>query len=533
MARPKVFLSSTYLDLRDARDYVGEFLGDQGLDVVRAERGGVFYDPNAPLDQSCYQEIPSCHLFVLLIGGRYGSRSSDSSSAAGKYKSIVAQELSTAVNCGIPILVFVRDEVAVEFSTYMANPKKVRAGMTFVSVDNVQIFDFLGEIYRRKRGNPVYKFREATDITSQLKTHLAGFLADALKSKIEESTDAKVRINGYKLFYHREQRGLSQAALADRVGVKRPLITRLEHVSEKAQGTAFAKVHKGTLQKIEDELGCRGALEIGQADDSLTMYIHHYSLYRHGKRKSGRLVNDALRFRTRALVVDFDGTLTVRPEDDLTTWERLWVEAGYTVNDCAELARKYIKNGKVSPSDHKSWCLETAQKLRDAGLSQQDLIRVAEGIELIPGAREELKEYHRAGINLHMASGSISQIISHALGDETFHLFDEVQANNLSFDEQGVIREIRGTRYDFEGKAEFISNLVEKQDISPLEVLFVGNSLNDIWASNAGARTLCVNPHFTNPNDTRDWTYCIRRMDHFSEIRPYLGWPELLEEKAG
>jgi len=54
--------------------------------------------------------------------------------------------------------------------------------------------------------------------------------------------------------------------------------------------------------------------------------------------------------------------------------------------------------------------------------------------------------------------------------------------------------------------------------LSELDVLFVGNSLNDIYASRSGARTLCVNPHLTNPEIEEHWTYCIPEMRNLKQI---------------
>jgi phosphoglycolate phosphatase-like HAD superfamily hydrolase len=108
------------------------------------------------------------------------------------------------------------------------------------------------------------------------------------------------------------------------------------------------------------------------------------------------------------------------------------------------------------------------------------------------------------------------------LGD-LYDVFDEVHANDLVFDKKGSLRHIRGTAYDFEGKAEFIKGVIGRQEVSPLEVLFVGNSVNDVWASRSGAATLCVNPHFTNPNDVRHWSYCVRSMKDLREILPFVG----------
>jgi phosphoserine phosphatase len=289
----------------------------------------------------------------------------------------------------------------------------------------------------------------------------------------------------------------------------------------------FQSTSREAIEKIEGAMDCSKALSIGQGDDFLSMFIHYYGIYKSGKNGARRAQSEPVPqyeelFPTKSLILDFDGTLTLRSSDDMTSWERLWVSCGYHVNDCAELAQKYVKNGKVSPADHKAWCKDTLTKFREKGFSRRQLDEIAREIKLVPGVEDVLRRLHSEGISLFLTSGSIRDIIRFVLG-ELYDLFDEEHANNFIFDRNELLIDIRGTHYDFEGKAEFIKRVIEKQDVSPLEVLFVGNSLNDVWASNAGARTLCVNPHFTNPNDTRDWTYCIRKMEDFSLILPYLG----------
>jgi hypothetical protein len=55
-----------------------------------------------------------------------------------------------------------------------------------------------------------------------------------------------------------------------------------------------------------------------------------------------------------------------------------------------------------------------------------------------------------------------------------------------------------------------------------MDILFVGNSSNDRWASRSGVPTLCVNPHFTDGNDAKEWLYCIREMDNIMEILQFI-----------
>ncbi|WP_373273093.1 DUF4062 domain-containing protein, partial [Vibrio parahaemolyticus] len=59
------------------------------------------YDPSIPLDESCYKDASSCDILVLIIGGRYGSATSetdsphDSTGFYDRYESVTRKEYET------------------------------------------------------------------------------------------------------------------------------------------------------------------------------------------------------------------------------------------------------------------------------------------------------------------------------------------------------------------------------------------------------------------------------------------------------
>jgi HAD superfamily phosphoserine phosphatase-like hydrolase len=279
----------------------------------------------------------------------------------------------------------------------------------------------------------------------------------------------------------------------------------------------FASCDADAIGILENVLECPGKLSGGQPDDFLTMYMLFYEQYR--GTSTSRFDDDdqmSFPFETKAVVFDFDGTLTARADDE-TTWEKIWVKLGYSINDCSDLHWKY-SNGRFS---HQRWCEITRDNFRGAGFSKKDLLEVARSIKLIDGVRETLDALRNRGIKLYILSGSIRQIINEVLGDLRRY-FDDIKANDIYFDYNGLIKDIRGTRYDFEGKATFLSRVIEENSYAPYDVLFVGNSCNDIFASRSGARTLCVNPRGTEWNNKEHWTYLLRRMDSLEQILKFV-----------
>src|SRR5262245_37239710 len=110
MARPRVFVSSTYYDLKHLRSSLENFVSSLGFDPILSEKGRIAYAPDVPLDESCYREATSADIFVLVVGGRYGSEASARKSNVTKqfydrYNSITRGEYQSAIDRRVPVYV--------------------------------------------------------------------------------------------------------------------------------------------------------------------------------------------------------------------------------------------------------------------------------------------------------------------------------------------------------------------------------------------------------------------------------------------
>ncbi len=172
MATPRVFISSTFYDLKHIRSSLEQFVESLGYEPVLSEKGVIAFDPDLPLDESCYREVRNSDIFVLIIGGRYGSPASAEEAAPSedffdRYASITKREYESAVEREIPIYILVDRAVYTEYETFKRNRGKEY--ITYAHVDSVNVFLLIDEIFNQARNNPLHQFDRHTEIAAWLR----------------------------------------------------------------------------------------------------------------------------------------------------------------------------------------------------------------------------------------------------------------------------------------------------------------------------------------------------------------------------
>lgn len=175
MARPRVFISSTFFDLRQVREDVSRFIKDLGYEAVLFEKGEVPYGSKNPLEQYCYKEIGLCDILISIVGGRYGSPSTNPP------YSISQRELKHALQRGKQVYIFVEKGVHSEFQIYKAN-KDVK-GLRYQFVDNPRVYEFLEEVWALPFNNPIFQFESSSDIIHVLRDQWAGLFQRLLQEE--------------------------------------------------------------------------------------------------------------------------------------------------------------------------------------------------------------------------------------------------------------------------------------------------------------------------------------------------------------
>lgn len=518
MSSPKMFISSTYADLRDVRSSVADLVSSIGYTPISFERDDVAFDPNFSIEESCYDEISTCSMFILIIKNKFGAISQSKSKLP---KSVTQMEYETAESLGIPILAFVYKSSMEEYYSYIKSGRN--SSFDFRYLENLNHVKFIDELLSQKANRFIHQFTDVSDIKRKLKRQWAGlfnkYLINAQKFALRQGKE--VLVNPYRLFYTRRTIGISQQDLAEKSGVPYDKIRASEDAGLKPgprDSSQFETLTMIQMQSIADVLQCTVSdIKGGLPYDLLSQFLNFYYKYKGPVRFSKNRNSESRSiFKTKAVVFDFDGTLTM-PNGNLTTWEDIWIYLDYDINECAELHTRFSR----SEITHKKWCDLTESRFKRQKLHKDQLDVIADNIQLLAGTKEVIHNLSDSGVDLFICSGSIDYIINRVLGPLK-HKFLEIKSNRFLFNREGYLNEIKGTRYDFEGKANYINQIAKEYFYEPHEILFVGNSLNDEWAFESGATTLCINPSMTNPTRSYQWIYSMRNVKDLNAIMEYV-----------
>lgn len=181
MAKPRIFISSTFYDLKHIRHDLHSFIESLGYEPIRNEEGNISYGKDTPLDEYCYKEIETIDILISIIGGRYGSTTSSDTDM-----SISQKEFSIAIEQNKQVYIFIEKNVLAEYDTYVIN--KGNENIRYASVDNVKIFEHINKIKSMERNNNIKGFETILDITRYLKEQFAGLFQRFLEqqTRIEE-----------------------------------------------------------------------------------------------------------------------------------------------------------------------------------------------------------------------------------------------------------------------------------------------------------------------------------------------------------
>lgn len=172
MAVPRVFVSSTYYDLKQYRNNIADFITSLGYEPIMHERSGVAYTQTHSLETDCYHELASCDIIVCIIGNHFGTKSTDSD------LSITMEEIKTAVKSKKKVYVFISNDVYIENRTYKLN--KDNGEFKSAYTDNIKIHEYISELTDNAKNRVVMPFETTDQIIDVLKGQFAGLFQNLL-----------------------------------------------------------------------------------------------------------------------------------------------------------------------------------------------------------------------------------------------------------------------------------------------------------------------------------------------------------------
>lgn len=182
MAAPRVFISSTFYDLKQVRNNIGDFIKSLGYEPVMHERSGVAYSQTTPLENDCYHELASCDIVVCIIGNHFGSKSLDND------LSITMNEIQNAIKNKKKVYIFIANDVYTEHRTYLLN--KDTGTFKSAYTDDIRIHEFIAELNKTVKNHVIMSFETTDQIISILKAQFAGLLQNLLQREAS-MTEAK------------------------------------------------------------------------------------------------------------------------------------------------------------------------------------------------------------------------------------------------------------------------------------------------------------------------------------------------------
>lgn len=233
MAKPRIFISSTFYDLKQIRVELDKFIESLGYEPVRNEEGDIPYGKDEALQAYCYKEISNIDILISIIGSRYGS--SGISKEKEQEYSVSQLEVKTALKEDKQVFVFIDKNVFTEYETYILN--KDNKDINYKYVDNVNIYKFIEEIKALPHNNNIKGFETAEDITSYLKEQFAGlfkqFMLDSKRVKetlIIKDIESTAKTLREMVDYLKEDSQGKDEEINRIIRVNHPIVNRLKQI---------------------------------------------------------------------------------------------------------------------------------------------------------------------------------------------------------------------------------------------------------------------------------------------------------------
>jgi len=207
-------------------------------------------------------------------------------------------------------------------------------------------------------------------------------------------------------------------------------------------------------------------------------------------------------------VVIFDVDSTIIKEEIINEMARV---AG--VGEDVEKVTEKAMNGEM---DFKQAVRQRVRLLK--GLKADQLEKLSQGVTLTPGTEELISTLHSMGYKIGVVSGGFTFFTDFL--KERLKL-DYVFANELEIVDGEVTGEIKGEIIDAERKGELIKLIAEKEQITPDQIVAVGDGANDRFMLENAGLAIGFNPK----EILKEYSDGLISSKNLSGLRYFLGIP--------
>lgn len=170
---PKVFVSCAFTAVsQEWRDQLRKLIEDDyGFSPMMSEDGRFVYHPagDTHISDNVVAAVANCHIYVLLVGGRYGSPH-----PRQPRRSVTRLELERAFAENVATYVYIHKPV---WQDYQLFQKRGTRG-SYENVDDLEVLRFIKSLL--ERGCPVQTFDRSQEIFPHLKNQLANLFGGLL-----------------------------------------------------------------------------------------------------------------------------------------------------------------------------------------------------------------------------------------------------------------------------------------------------------------------------------------------------------------
>jgi hypothetical protein len=214
MAGLRVFVSSTCYDLSMLRAQLRIFIQSMGYDPIMSDYEDVLYDPRIHTHTSCVDEVSNCDVLILIIGSRFGGKSTvealnrinfdilkneSLNIEALKKKenlSVTQLEVLKAVEESIPTYTFIDKKVWHDHELYEKNKDKdIINEIFFPSIEKQEtakfVFNFINFVRLRTKGNNIFTFEKIQDIEEILRKQWSSYFQRLLNEQRYKESEIK------------------------------------------------------------------------------------------------------------------------------------------------------------------------------------------------------------------------------------------------------------------------------------------------------------------------------------------------------